>query len=162
MNSIDYLLKPIDDSDLSIALKKYEHFKPKPQHISNSFEDIKKLLLGENVSDYKKRFTLKIGQHLKIINIEDVACFYSENKTTYLNTLSSRNYPIELTLENLEQELDPKYFFRISRKFYVNINHIEDIIAYSNSRLIIKISSFNDNELIVSRERVKKFKKWLG
>ena len=162
LNSIDYLLKPIDEEDLSIALKKYENFKPQTQNITDSFEGIKKMLLGESIEKYRERFTLKIGQHLKMINVEDVECFYSENKTTYLHTLSGRNYPIESTLENLDKELDPKYFFRISRKFHININHIKDIIAYSNSRLIIKLSSYSDHELIVSRERVKDFKKWLG
>ena len=161
LNSIDYLLKPIDDEDLRTAINKYKSFKPQSQNVPSSFEAIKKLLLGESVAKYRTRFTLKIGQHLKMINVEDVECFYSEHKTTYLHTLSGRNYPIESTLENLEQELDPKFFFRISRKFYVNINHIKDIIAYSNSRLIVKLSSYNDNELIVSRERVKNFKIWL-
>ena len=88
-------------------------------------------------------------------------CFYSENKGTYAATVDGRNYLLDTTLENLEGELSPKTFFRVSRKFYVNINHIKDIISYTNSRLQIKMNTFNEQEIIVSRERVKDFKLWL-
>jgi len=98
---------------------------------------------------------------LKIINADEVACFYSQDKGTYAATIEGRNYLLDLTLENLEEELAPKIFFRVSRKFYVNINHINDIVSYTNSRLQIKLKGFNEQEIIVSRERVKDFKLWL-
>ena len=98
---------------------------------------------------------------MKIINADDVECFYSENKGTYAATSEGRSYLLDTTLENLEEELSPKIFFRVSRKFYVNINHINDIISYTNSRLQIKLNRFNEQEIIVSRERVKDFKLWL-
>lgn len=161
LNSIDYLLKPIDDEDLATAVKKYQDFKPESQKISIDFDDIKKLLVNPLEREYKKRFTVKVGQHLKIINAEEVECFYSENKGTYAATSEGRNYLLDTTLEQLEEELSPKVFFRISRKFYVNINHIKDIISYTNSRLQIKLNRFNEQEIIVSRERVKDFKLWL-
>ncbi|MEX0315022.1 MAG: LytR/AlgR family response regulator transcription factor [Allomuricauda sp.] len=161
LNSIDYLLKPIDDEELENAVKKYQNFKPENQKISVDFNDIKKLLVNPLEREYKKRFTVKVGQHLKIINAEEVECFYSENKGTYAATLDGRNYLLDTTLEQLEEELSPKVFFRVSRKFYVNINHINDIISYTNSRLQIKLNRFNEQEIIVSRERVKDFKLWL-
>nr|WP_299174163.1 LytTR family DNA-binding domain-containing protein [uncultured Allomuricauda sp.] len=161
LNSIDYLLKPIDDDELEIAVKKYQNFKPENQKIAVDFNDIKKLLVNPLEREYKKRFTVKVGQHLKIINADDVECFYSENKGTYAATLEGRNYLLDTTLEQLEEELSPKTFFRISRKFYVNVNHINDIISYTNSRLQIKLNRFNEQEIIVSRERVKDFKLWL-
>ncbi|WP_299485858.1 LytR/AlgR family response regulator transcription factor [uncultured Allomuricauda sp.] len=161
LNSIDYLLKPIDDDELEIAVKKYQNFKPENQKIAVDFNDIKKLLVNPLEREYKKRFTVKVGQHLKIINADDVECFYSENKGTYAATLDGRNYLLDTTLEQLEEELSPKTFFRISRKFYVNVNHINDIISYTNSRLQIKLNRFNEQEIIVSRERVKDFKLWL-
>lgn len=111
--------------------------------------------------EYKKRFTARVGQHLKIINADDVECFYSENKGTYAATSDGRNYLLDTTLEQLEEELEPQTFFRVSRKFYVNINHIGDIISYTNSRLQIKMKRFDEHEIIVSRERVKDFKLWL-
>lgn len=161
LNSIDYLLKPIDDEDLEKAVKKYRNFKPESQKISVDFNDIKKLLVDPLEREYKKRFTVKVGQHLKIINADDVECFYSENKGTYAATSDGRNYLLDTTLEQLDEELSPKVFFRVSRKFYVNVSHINDIISYTNSRLQIKMKRFNEQEIIVSRERVKDFKLWL-
>lgn len=161
LNSIDYLLKPIDDEDLESAVKKYRDFKPESQRISVDFNDIKKLLVNPLEREYKKRFTVKVGQHLKIINADEVECFYSENKGTYAATSDGRNYLLDTTLEQLEGELSPKNFFRVSRKFYVSINHIKDIISYTNSRLQIKLNHFNEQEIIVSRERVRDFKLWL-
>jgi len=162
LNSIDYLLKPIDDEELEKAVKKYQLLKPKKEQLALDFEDIKKLLVNPVEREYKKRFTAKVGQHLKIINADEVECFYSENKGTYAATQDGRNYLLETTLENLETELSPKVFFRVSRKFYVNVNYIKDIISYTNSRLQIKLNHFNEQEIIVSRERVKDFKLWLS
>ncbi|NDV43881.1 LytR/AlgR family response regulator transcription factor [Flagellimonas sediminis] len=161
LNSIDYLLKPIDDEELETAVKKYRNFKPENQKISVDFNDIKKLLVNPLEREYKKRFTVRVGQHLKIINADDVECFYSENKGTYAATSDGRNYLLDTTLEQLDEELSPQAFFRVSRKFYVNVNHIGDIISYTNSRLQIKLNRFNEQEIIVSRERVKDFKLWL-
>lgn len=161
LNSIDYLLKPIDDEELESAVKKYRNLKPESKKLSLDFEDIKKLLVNPLEREYKKRFTAKVGQHLKIINADEVECFYSENKGTYAATSDGRNYLLDTTLENLEDELRPDTFFRVSRKFYVNINAIKDIISYTNSRLQVKLNSFSDQEIIVSRERVKDFKLWL-
>ena len=161
LNSIDYLLKPIDDEDLEVAVKKYKSLKPEPQKLALDFDDIKKLLVNPLEREYKKRFTVKVGQHLKIINADEVECFYSENKGTYAATAEGRNYLLDTTLEHLESELEPKVFFRVSRKFYVNINHIKDIISYTNSRLQIKLNHFSEQEIIVSRERVRDFKLWL-
>ncbi|MBQ0732681.1 LytR/AlgR family response regulator transcription factor [Aquimarina celericrescens] len=161
LNSIDYLLKPIDDDELETAVNKYNEQLPQKQQLQVDFEDIKKLLINPIDRVYKKRFTAKVGQHLKIFSVEDVECFYSENKGTYLHTTDNRNYLIDTTLESLEEELNPQQFFRVNRKFYVNINAIKDIISYTNSRLQIKLNHFNEQEIIVARERVKDFKLWL-
>ncbi|WP_103865432.1 LytTR family DNA-binding domain-containing protein [Aquimarina sp. I32.4] len=161
LNSIDYLLKPIDDEELEIAVQKYKEQFPKKQQLQIDFDDIKKLLINPIDRVYKKRFTAKVGQHLKIFTVQDIECFYSENKGTYLYTTDNRNYLIDTTLESLEEELNPQQFFRTSRKFYININAIKDIISYTNSRLQIKLNHFSDQEIIVARERVKDFKLWL-
>ena len=161
LNSIDYLLKPIDAVDLAKAVKKFEVRLPHQQAVTLDFNDIKKLLVNPIERDYKKRFSVKIGQHLKLINIEDIECFYSENKGTYVYTSEGRNYLLDTTLELLEQELEPQTFFRISRKYFVNINAIKDMLSYTNSRLQIKLNTYNADEVIVARERVKDFKAWL-
>ncbi len=161
LNSIDYLLKPIDPDELQVAVEKYQTFKPTSQNVQFNFEDIKKLLINPVEQEYKKRFTTKIGQHIKMIPVDEIECFYSENKGTYAHTSEGRDYLLETTLEQLETELSPESFFRISRKFYVNINSIKDIISYTNSRLQLKLNSYKDQEVIVARERVKDFKLWL-
>lgn len=161
LNSIDYLLKPIDDEELEVAVKKYRTLKPKSQKLTLDFDDIKRLLVNPLEREYKKRFTARVGQHLKIINADEVECFYSENKGTYAATSDGRNFLLDTTLENLEDELEPKVFFRVSRKFYINVNYIKDIVSYTNSRLQIKLIRFQEQEIIVSRERVQDFKLWL-
>ena len=161
LNSIDYLLKPIDDDDLAVAVNKYKAFKPEAQNLQLNFDDIKKLLTNPVEREYKKRFTTKIGQHIKMISVDEIECFYSENKGTYAHTIDGRDYLLDTTLEQLEEELSPDMFFRISRKFYININAIKDIISYTNSRLQLKLNSFKEQEIIVARERVKDFKLWL-
>lgn len=161
LNSIDYLLKPIDQEELRTAVNKYRSFKPGPKHVQFNFDDIKKLLINPMEREYKKRFTTKIGQHIKMISVDEIECFYSENKGTYAHTVEGRDYLLETTLEQLEQELSPETFFRISRKFYINIDSIKDIISYTNSRLQLKLNSYKEEEVIVARERVKDFKLWL-
>ncbi|GHC53251.1 LytR/AlgR family response regulator transcription factor [Ulvibacter litoralis] len=161
LNSIDYLLKPIDEEELEAAVLKYQSLQPKAQNLQLNFDDIKKLLTNPVEREYKKRFTTKIGQHIKMISVEEIECFYSENKGTYAHTTDGRDYLLDTTLEQLEEELEPKTFFRISRKFYININAIKDIISYTNSRLQLKLNTFKEQEVIVARERVKDFKLWL-
>ena len=161
LNSIDYLLKPIDEEELAIAVSKYKDRVYPNQPVTLDFNDIKNLLINPLDRAYKKRFSVKVGQHLKLINIDDIECFYSQNKGTYLCTTDGRNYLLDTTLEHLENELEPALFFRVSRKFIVNINAIKDMISYSNSRLQIKLNAYSDDLVIVAREKVKDFKAWL-
>ncbi len=159
LNSIDYLLKPIDDEELETAIDKFK----KTRHSWPSGLDLKNLknLLNLPTSDYRKRFSIQVGQHLKLINTEEVSCFYSENKGTYLHTTANRSYLMDSSLDRLEPELDPEKFFRVNRKFIIRMKDIADIITYSNQRLEVKLQNFNEQQIIVSRERVKDFKEWL-
>lgn len=162
LNSIDYLLKPIDEDDLETAVNKYRGQQNKVQNLSLDFDQIKRMLANPAEKSYKKRFTVKMGQHLKMISIEDTECFYSENKGTYIHTVDGRDYLLENTLEQLENDLDPAKFFRVSRKFIVSIAAIKDIVVYTNSRLKIILPTYKEDEVIVSRERVNDFRTWLG
>ena len=161
LNSIDYLLKPIDEDELIAAMNQYKTQQKQSSNVQLNFEDIKKLLTNPVEREYKKRFTVKIGQHLRMIPVDEIECFYSENKGTYAHTFEGRDYLLDTTLEQLEDELEPATFFRINRKFFININAIKDIISYTNSRLQIKLESYKDQDVIVARERVKDFKLWL-
>lgn len=159
LNSIDYLLKPIDDEELEAAVKKFRSRKA----LEHELPDLQLLKSLLNLpTEYRKRFTIPVGQHLKIINVEEVCCFYSENKGTYLFTCEGRNYLLDGSLDKLEPELDPAMFFRVNRKFIIQLKSIKDILVYSNQRLEVKLNDFNGEQIIVSRERVRDFKEWLG
>jgi len=166
LNSIDYLLKPIDADELAIAISKFKsHFlKPKEEVLASQmdFEKIKQMFQSSFDHNSKKRFTVKIGQHLKVISTDEIECFFSENKGTYIHTFDNRNYLIDATLEVLEQELEAKDFFRISRKFIISIKSIKEILIYTNSRLRVILPTYKDEEVIVSREKVTNFKNWIG
>ena len=162
LNSIDYLLKPIDEDDLVVAVSKFKSRLPKQETLQLDFEQIKKMLSNPFDKNFKKRFTVKIGQHLKVILVEEIECFFSENKGTYIHTFDNRNFLIETTLELLEQDLDPSEFFRVSRKFIIPLKAIKEIVVHSNSRLKVILPSYKDEEVIVSREKVADFKNWIG
>ncbi|RCS27159.1 DNA-binding response regulator [Polaribacter sp. WD7] len=161
LNSIDYLLKPIDDDELEAAVNQFKMQQPQQSDVQVNLEDIRKLLVNPVDRKFKKRLSIKVGQHIKIIHIDEVECFYSENKSTYIHTKENRNYLLDNSLENWQEQLDPEHFFRANRTFIVHINAIKDIIAYSNSRLKLILHSYKEQEIIVSRERVKDFKNWI-
>ena len=161
LNSIDYLLKPIDEDDLETAVNKFKTNLPKKEVINLDFEQIKRMLQNPFEKTFKTRFTVKIGQHLKVITNDEIECFFSENKGTYLHTLDNRNYLFDGTLESLENELDPKSFFRVSRKFIIPLKSIKEIQIHSNSRLKIILPTYKDDEVIVAREKVPEFKTWI-
>ena len=163
LNSIDYLLKPIDEDDLEVAISKFKMRLPKPENnLQLDFEQIKKMLQNPFDKNFKTRFTIKIGQHLKVISTDEIECFFSENKGTYIHTFDNRNYLLDSTLEVLEQEMDPQDFYRISRKFIIPLKAIKEIVVYSNSRLKIILPSYKEDEVVVSREKVSDFKNWIS
>ncbi len=161
LNSIDYLLKPIDEDDLEVAINKFKQ-RNQPQNLSLDFEMIKRMLVNPAEKEFKKRFTVKIGQQLKLIDIQEVECFFSQDKGTYLHTLDNRDYLLDGTLEQLETELNPEDFYRVSRKFIVPMKAIKEIQMHSNSRLKLILPTYKDDEVIVARERVGDFKEWIG
>jgi len=158
LNSIDYLLKPIDDDELATAIRKYSELQK--QQSAVKINELK-TLLQPTVANYKSRFSVKIGQHIKLIPVQSIECFYSENKSTYLFTNEKRSYMVDMPLEQLTDLLNPELFYRVNRTYFVSINYIQDIVSYTNSRLQLKLNSYSEEPIIVSRERVKEFKKWL-
>ena len=157
VNSIDYLLKPIDHEELCKAIEKYKStlkISPYPSHIFDS-------VLKQLTNEYKEKFVVKVGEHIKVIKSENIKFFSVIEKATFLHTESGRDYDIGYSLEQLEELLEPKKFFRINRKYIIAFSAIKDIISFSNSRLQIKMINEEIDDLIVSRERVKLFKTWL-
>ena len=162
LNSIDYLLKPIDEEELATAISKFAN-QFQANSVSNlDFEAIKRMLVNPVSKEYRKRFSVKIGQQIKVIDVVEIECLYSENKGTYIHTSDNRDYLIDSSLEVVEAELDPKNFFRISRKYIIPLHSVKEIQLYSNSRLKISLPTYKADEVIVARERVSDFKEWLG
>jgi len=159
LNSIDYLLKPIKQEELRFAIEKY-----RKQQAGNSF-DMQKLLQSiqsQNAVTYKQRFSVSFGQHLQSIDVAQIACFYSQDKTTYIFTNSAESFIYEKSLDSIEKQLNPKYFFRVNRQFIIKYSAIKDIINYSNSRLKVVLTHYKEQDIIVARERVKVFREWLS
>ncbi|WP_438965764.1 LytR/AlgR family response regulator transcription factor [Flavobacterium sp.] len=162
LNSIDYLLKPIDEDELEIAVSKFKNQVQKNTISTLDFDMIKQMILGNERKEFKQRFSVKIGTQLKVISVDEIECFFSENKGTYLHTFENRNYLLDTTLEQVEEELNPKDFYRVSRKFLIHMKAIKEIQVYSNSRLKVILPSYKEEEVIVSREKVSDFKSWIG
>ncbi|MCU4176211.1 LytR/AlgR family response regulator transcription factor [Carboxylicivirga sp. N1Y90] len=159
VNSVDYLLKPIDKQELEKALCRYHERvgQSVPFLTAEVIDRVRQML----VKDFKKRFTVRVGDHIKSIPIEEIAFFYSESKGTYLKTLENRQYLIDYSLDALIDRLNPDIFFRINRQYIIKHTAISDITAYSQSRLKIKLYHCNDERILISRERVSLFKDWL-
>jgi two-component system LytT family response regulator len=160
VNSIDYLLKPIKKDDLQVAINKFK----KLNRSETPSLDINKVLevFNHPKTEYKTRFIVRYGEHIKTIKIEDAAYFYTEDKINFLTTNESRRYTIDYNLDALESMLDPKTFFRINRQFIISINAINEMFSYSKSRVLIKLNPPAKHETIVSTERSGDFKLWLG
>lgn len=156
-NGIDYLLKPIEEDRLEQALKKLESLSAKPD-----MQAIIRMMAGNlpSAKKYKYRFMVKIGEQIKTINTSDIKVFYSFDSASFILTQDKRNYIIDFTMDQLEDMLNPGEFFRVNRKFIVSLAACGQIYAWSNSRLKIEIEGL-DEEVVVARERVLKFKTWL-
>lgn len=161
LNSIDYLLKPIDEDELKVAVEKFQVQLSKKESVSLNFSQIRSMF-APTEKVYKTRFTVKIGVQIKIINSDEIECFFSENKGTYIHTFDNRDYLIDTPLEVLEEELDAQKWYRISRKFIVPLASVKEILVYSNSRLKIILPTYKGDEVIVSREKVSDFKNWMA
>ena len=154
-NGIDYLLKPVEEERLTQAIEKARHF----SH-ALVLEKILSVSNQASAKSYKSRFMVKVGDKIKSIPVEDIMVFYSQ-KASFILTADKHTYCIDYTLDQLEPMLDPETYFRINRKYIVSINACTHILAWSNSRLRLKIEGTDDPDIIVARERVQEFKNWL-
>ncbi|MGI9544588.1 MAG: LytR/AlgR family response regulator transcription factor [Cyclobacteriaceae bacterium] len=159
VNSVDYLLKPIDQEELTNAMQKFQSWRSKPLPQADTLQKLAQLLGHKEPT--KERFIVKVGEHIHSIPMEEVSFFYSQEKATFIQTTNHRRYLIDYSLEHLEQVAPKNRFFRINRAFFISFEAITDIISYSNSRLKVKLNQCDDDNVIVSRDRVASFKKWL-
>lgn len=159
VNSVDYLLKPIDPEELHSAFRKFDKFFQAPQSYDTG--GIEQLLQSMLKKEYKERFLVKIGQNLIYVPITDIAYFYSEDGCLHAQNNSGKRHILDYTLDQLEEVLDPNHFFRINRKFIIKLEAIQKISTWFNSRLKLELRPKVDGDVIVSRERVADFKQWL-
>lgn len=155
VNAVDYLLKPIKKEELDKAIRKYQQL-----HKQNEI-DYRAIVKALQPEDQVKRFLIRFGQQIRLVSMDEVAYFYTQDKITLLVNKEGKRYPIDYSLEKLEEQIDSRQFFRINRQFIVCINSIEEMYMYSKSRVRITLSPSSDIETIVSTERSPHFKKWL-
>ena len=158
VNSIDYLLKPIDKKELAVALDKWDTLQKQP----GNQVDISELLKSFNKPQFKNRFLVKQGQRLIPVSTEDIAYFFAEDKLVFLVTTPGNKYVVDYTIEQLENQLDPQKFFRANRKVITSVPAVKDIHLSFNGKLKIYLKPDFQEELFVSRERSSDFKQWLG
>lgn len=159
LNSIDYLLKPIDKDELKQSLEKFKSVRNAAPKI-----DFEALMasMQEPKTTYQKRFMITSGEKIKSITIDEVAYFYGQQKFVFLITQDNRRHIIDYTLGKLENLLDPEKFYRINRQFIISFEAISNMVAYSKSRVKVDLEPTSDIEAIVSIEKTKRFKEWLN
>ncbi|QSE95974.1 LytR/AlgR family response regulator transcription factor [Fulvivirga lutea] len=161
VNSIDYLLKPITYQDLESSINKLKNLKANLPG-SQSHVNLNEVLAQLQQKTFKTRFMVKLGEHIRSVATKDVALFYAEGRDVYLVTNENRKFIIDYKLEELDDMLDPKDFYRANRSFILNIEAITDVVVFSNSRLKVFTKIDLDREVIVSREKVNSFKEWFN
>lgn len=159
LNSIDYLLKPVKKEELQRSIEKYQ--KLTNFNTSQISELLKQMGSNKGSKELQKRIIIRYGDTIKMVEIVDVAYFYTEDKINFLCTKENVRYPIDQNLDELESIIDPAIFFRINRQFIVNISAIDKMLAWSKSRVKIILKPITEIETIVSTERSPHFKEWL-
>jgi len=158
VNSIDYLMKPIDEEELSKAIKKFEKYR-KQDSVNLELNSILKNF--NQKSPYKSRFLIKRKDEFTYLLSEQIAYFYSEESVTFIVDKTGKNHIYDQTLNQIEENLEPKDFFRINRKQIIHVQSIGQIHSYFNNRIKLDLIPASEEEVIVSREKVKAFKGWL-
>jgi two-component system, LytTR family, response regulator LytT len=159
VNSIDYLLKPVDKEELKHSLHKLDEL-----YLGGREGVVDKLLqtLDEAKQAYKSRFLIKNGKNLITVFDKDAAYFLTDRKLTFLVTWSGKKHPLNESLEELEAKLDPRSFFRLNRQYIASVKSIESVHTFFNYRLKVFLKPSTDSEVLVSRKHVKAFKMWLN
>jgi len=159
VNSIDYLLKPIKKEELESSIDKYKklHFKN-----SNSV-DISSLLKEITLTEqkFKSRFLVKQGDKMLSIRVEDIICFFSKHGVVHIATTSQKTYLSDFTLDDLSNQLDPKFFFRANRQFLINADFIKVVHKHFKGKLLVELNGFDEEQILVSAEKATTFKNWL-
>ncbi|MFY8022342.1 MAG: LytR/AlgR family response regulator transcription factor [Bacteroidia bacterium] len=161
VNSIDYLLKPVDSLELKAAFEKYNSLFLKKETGEQQIENLLKALKINSNDAYKERFLVKTGSRLISVQVDEIAWFQASDKLVYLQMFSGNKYVIDYSLDELIGLLNPKVFFQLNRQFISSLQAIKDIHTYFNGKLKITLLPSVEDEVLVSRERAAEFKNWL-
>lgn len=158
VNSIDYLLKPIDPDALDVALRKFERI-----NTTLAIDRMKLETARQQISQgYKSRFLVKVGSNLLSVLTRDVELFFIDERSVFIRTFQGKTYDVDYSLDQLQQLVDPDQFFRINRNYLVNIDAVTKLVSYSSSRFKLELHpEFRADDLIVAREKASDFKKWM-
>jgi two-component system, LytTR family, response regulator LytT len=162
VNSVDYLLKPIQKDELEAALQKFKRSKSSHAPSSNLEGLLTELRSQLQPKEYRARFLVKHAQKLVSVEVKDIAYFYSDGRMNFFKTFDNRRFVVDYLMDELEEMLDPKRYFRISRSVFVSVESIVKIDDYFGSRLILQLKPPLEKEALVSREKVSDFKVWMG
>jgi len=162
VNGIEYLLKPIEEHALRTALQKFNGLQRHFATGDNSVLQQLRNLLESKKPSYKTRFAVTLGDKIRHVPAKQIAYFFAGDNTVFLITTDRKKYVINYTLDQLETQLDPVYFYRISRKYMTHIQAIGEVSRHFNSRLKITLAPGNEDEILVSRVRVPGFLAWMG
>jgi DNA-binding LytR/AlgR family response regulator len=162
VNSVDYLLKPVQKEELEAALSKFKRLKEGGKGNISIDYLVRELKQKLQPREYRKRFLVKLGQKLVSVDVEEICFFYSDGRINFFKTRDNKKYVVDYTMDELEEMLDPSIYFRISRSFFVSVSCIEKMDDYFGHRLILNLKPVSEKEAIVSREKVSDFKKWMG
>lgn len=162
VNSVDYLLKPVQSEDLQVALDKYKKLAAARGGDVNIDSLVKQIQQQMQPREFRKRFLVKLAQKLVSVEVNEIAYFYSDGRLNFFKTTDNKKFVVDYTMDELEEMLDPDRFFRISRSFFVAIEAIEKMEDYFGNRLILSLKPSTEKEALVSREKVGEFKKWMG
>lgn len=159
-NSVDYLLKPIKNEDLAKALDKLDKMKSMFQNPHVDTEEIAKMIRGE-ISPYQQRFIIRLTDQFKTFDVKEVAYFFIESRITFMQLRSGKSYPIDFSLDQLEDKLHPARFFRLNRQFTISYESIARMTPFPKSRIKLELTPPINKEAMVSSERSAAFKRWL-
>ncbi len=162
VNSVDYLLKPVQKEELQSAINKFNKLNPAGNNDISLDHLVKELQQKLQPKEFRKRFLVKHAQKLVSIEVGEIAYFYSDGRLNFFKTNDNRKFVVDYTMDELAEMLDPEKYFRISRSFYVSINSVDKIDDYFGNRLVLGLKPAVDKEALVSREKVTEFKKWMG
>ena len=159
VNSIDYLLKPVNLVELMAALDKFKALKA--QFSKPDFETLLQYI-GHRAPEYKTRFMITVGNKIRSIETADIAYFYSDEKITFMVTRDGQHLPIDFSLDKLTALLDPQQFFRISRQYLIGFSAIQAVLTHFKGKLKLELAPKAKQEVFVSGDRMADFKDWLG